>query len=202
MNHSRNVDTAVWSKDALMSTNVSVTNDSKRKKKTRKHKTKDKKKSRSTRRGPSSPSNSDDAAGWFVLQINSTLSSSRSSKAPPHGPNPTLKGSNGKKTKARSLISLRTNKSQREAMKHEEKTLTGPDAGTLQAPLSGDQANPARESLRWDGVLEDPVAEAKRIEVYKANRRKRYLASQQGVMDYLGLFKGHLESSGVITHHI
>ncbi|XP_041734857.1 protein LIAT1 [Coregonus clupeaformis] len=197
MNHSRNVDTAVWSKDALMSTNVSVTNDSKRKKKTRKHKTKDKKKSRSTRRGPSSPSNSDDAAAdkLNTEQQQVVKGSSTWSK-------PTLKGSNGKKTKARSLISLRTNKSQREAMKHEEKTLTGPDAGTLQAPLSGDQANPARESLRWDGVLEDPVAEEKRIEVYKANRRKRYLASQQGVMDYLGLFKGHLESSGVITHHI
>uniref|UniRef100_A0A8C7FBD4 Protein LIAT1 n=1 Tax=Oncorhynchus kisutch TaxID=8019 RepID=A0A8C7FBD4_ONCKI len=165
MNHSRNVDTAVWSQDALTSTNVSLTNDSKRKKK-RKHK-KDKKKSGSTRRGPSSPSNSDD-------------------------------------TKARSLTSLRNNKSQREAMKHEE-TLTRPDTGTHQAPLSWDQAgqnDPARESLRWDGVLEDPVAEAERIEVYKANRRKRYLASQQGVMDYLGLFKGHLESSSAITHNI
>jgi hypothetical protein len=89
-------------------------------------------------------------------------------------------------------------------MKHKE-TLTGPDAGTHQAPLSWDQAgqnNPARESLRWDGVLEDPVAEAERIEVYKANRRKRYLASQQGVMDYLGLFKGHMESSSAITHNI
>uniref|UniRef100_A0A674EG91 Protein LIAT1-like n=1 Tax=Salmo trutta TaxID=8032 RepID=A0A674EG91_SALTR len=157
MNHSRNVDAAVWSHDALMSTNVSLTNDSKRKKKKRKDKTKDKKKSGSTRRGPSS-----------------------------------------------SLTSLRNNKSQREAMKHEE-TLTGPDAGTHQAPLSWDQAgqnNPAKESLRWDGVLEDPVAEAERIEVYKANRRKRYLASQQGVMDYLGSFKGHLESSGAITHNI
>ncbi|XP_038829390.1 protein LIAT1 isoform X1 [Salvelinus namaycush] len=190
MNHSRNVDTAVWSQDALMSTNVSVTNDSKRKKKKR----------GSTRRGPSSPSNSDDAAADKLTnteQQQVVKGSSTRSK-------PTLKGSNSKKTKARSLTSLRNNKSQREAMKHEE-TLTGPDAGTHQAPLSWDQAgqnDPATESLRWDGVLEDPVAEAERIEVYKANRRKRYLASQQGVIDYLGLFKGHLESSGAITHNI
>lgn len=200
MNHSRNVDAAVWSHDALMSTNVSLTNDSKRKKKKRKDKTKDKKKSVSTRRGPSSPSNSDDAAADKLTnteQQQVVKGSSTRSK-------PTLKGSNSKKTKARSLTSLRNNKSQRESMKHEE-TLTGPDAGTHQAPLSWNQAgqnNPAKESLRWDGVLEDPVAEAERIEVYKANRRKRYLASQQGVMDYLGLFKGHLESSGAITHNI
>ncbi|XP_020323521.1 protein LIAT1 [Oncorhynchus kisutch] len=198
MNHSRNVDTAVWSQDALTSTNVSLTNDSKRKKK-RKHK-KDKKKSGSTRRGPSSPSNSDDAAADKLTnteQQQVVKGSSTRSK-------PTLKSSNSKKTKARSLTSLRNNKSQREAMKHEE-TLTRPDTGTHQAPLSWDQAgqnDPARESLRWDGVLEDPVAEAERIEVYKANRRKRYLASQQGVMDYLGLFKGHLESSSAITHNI
>lgn len=35
------------------------------------------------------------------------------------------------------------------------------------------------ESLRWDGILDDPQAEAERLEVYKANRRKRYLAAQQ-----------------------
>ncbi|XP_038829391.1 protein LIAT1 isoform X2 [Salvelinus namaycush] len=189
MNHSRNVDTAVWSQDALMSTNVSVTNDSKRKKKKR----------GSTRRGPSSPSNSDDAADKLTNTEQQQVVKGSSTRS-----KPTLKGSNSKKTKARSLTSLRNNKSQREAMKHEE-TLTGPDAGTHQAPLSWDQAgqnDPATESLRWDGVLEDPVAEAERIEVYKANRRKRYLASQQGVIDYLGLFKGHLESSGAITHNI
>ncbi|CAM9720726.1 unnamed protein product [Bubo scandiacus] len=30
------------------------------------------------------------------------------------------------------------------------------------------------ESLRWDGILEDPVAEEERLRVYKMNRRKRY----------------------------
>lgn len=30
------------------------------------------------------------------------------------------------------------------------------------------------ESLRWDGILEDPVAEEERLRIYKVNRRKRY----------------------------
>lgn len=30
------------------------------------------------------------------------------------------------------------------------------------------------ESLRWDGVLEDPQAERERLQVYRVNRRKRY----------------------------
>lgn len=30
------------------------------------------------------------------------------------------------------------------------------------------------ESLRWDGILEDPVAEEERLHIYKVNRRKRY----------------------------
>lgn len=39
------------------------------------------------------------------------------------------------------------------------------------------------ESLRWDGILDDPVAEAERLEVYKANRRKRYMAFKQAVLE-------------------
>lgn len=30
------------------------------------------------------------------------------------------------------------------------------------------------ESLRWDGILEDPEAEEERLSVYRVNRRKRY----------------------------
>ncbi|XP_054066062.1 protein LIAT1 [Rissa tridactyla] len=30
------------------------------------------------------------------------------------------------------------------------------------------------ESLRWDGILEDPAAEEERLRIYKMNRRKRY----------------------------
>ncbi|KAK7143840.1 hypothetical protein R3I93_014872 [Phoxinus phoxinus] len=35
-----------------------------------------------------------------------------------------------------------------------------------------------QDSLRWEGALEDPIAEAQRLEVYRANRRKRYMASR------------------------
>ncbi|KAJ3589836.1 hypothetical protein NHX12_010677 [Muraenolepis orangiensis] len=38
----------------------------------------------------------------------------------------------------------------------------------------------ARESLRWEGVLEEPLAEEERLEVYRARRRQRYLALRQG----------------------
>ncbi|XP_051536306.1 protein LIAT1-like [Myxocyprinus asiaticus] len=42
-----------------------------------------------------------------------------------------------------------------------------------------DETNQGQDSLRWEGVLEDPVAEAQRLEVYRANRHKRYMASRQ-----------------------
>lgn len=35
------------------------------------------------------------------------------------------------------------------------------------------------ESLRWEGVLNDPAAEEERIREYKINRRKRYLLAAQ-----------------------
>ncbi|XP_059911888.1 protein LIAT1 [Gadus macrocephalus] len=34
----------------------------------------------------------------------------------------------------------------------------------------------ARGSLRWEGELDDPLAEGERLELYKARRRQRYLA--------------------------
>ncbi len=37
----------------------------------------------------------------------------------------------------------------------------------------------ARESLRWQGVLEDPQAEEKRLELYRANRRQRYISHRE-----------------------
>ncbi|XP_046876665.1 protein LIAT1 isoform X2 [Hypomesus transpacificus] len=39
-----------------------------------------------------------------------------------------------------------------------------------------------KESLRWEGVLEDPLAEEKRLEVYRANRRQRYLVHRQALI--------------------
>nr|XP_055035508.1 LOW QUALITY PROTEIN: protein LIAT1 [Misgurnus anguillicaudatus] len=45
-----------------------------------------------------------------------------------------------------------------------------------------DLTHQEQDSLRWEGVLDDPVAEAQRLEVYRANRRKRYLASKQAFL--------------------
>ncbi|XP_078080901.1 uncharacterized protein LOC144501261 [Mustelus asterias] len=42
-------------------------------------------------------------------------------------------------------------------------------------------ATSINETLRWDGVLEDPVAEEERIKLYKLNRQLRYLAAQKSV---------------------
>ncbi|KAL1260800.1 hypothetical protein QQF64_008627 [Cirrhinus molitorella] len=43
----------------------------------------------------------------------------------------------------------------------------------------------SQESLRWVGVLADPVEEGKRIDIYKTNRRKRYLDAQKDLMKSL-----------------
>ncbi|KAK6316558.1 protein LIAT1-like [Coregonus clupeaformis] len=40
----------------------------------------------------------------------------------------------------------------------------------------------ATESLRWEGVLEEPLAEERRLAVYRANRRQRYLLHRQEVI--------------------
>ncbi|XP_072099860.1 protein LIAT1 [Mobula birostris] len=42
-------------------------------------------------------------------------------------------------------------------------------------------ATSVNESLRWDGVLDDPVAEEERIKLYKLNRQLRYLAAQNSM---------------------
>lgn len=36
-----------------------------------------------------------------------------------------------------------------------------------------------RESLRWEGALEDPQAEEKRLELYRASRRQRYISHRE-----------------------
>ncbi|OCT95049.1 protein LIAT1 [Xenopus laevis] len=41
------------------------------------------------------------------------------------------------------------------------------------------QGGGLNESLRWEGALDDPVAEEERIRQYKINRRKRYLLAAQ-----------------------
>uniref|UniRef100_A0A8B9ZKQ8 Uncharacterized protein n=1 Tax=Anas platyrhynchos TaxID=8839 RepID=A0A8B9ZKQ8_ANAPL len=57
-----------------------------------------------------------------------------------------------------------------EANKVLASTSTILDSGQTDLGLSA-QLN---ESLRWDGILEDPAAEEERLQIYKVNRRKRY----------------------------
>lgn len=38
------------------------------------------------------------------------------------------------------------------------------------------------ESLRWEGMLEDPRAEEERLEVYRANRRQRYVSHREALL--------------------
>ncbi|XP_033502645.1 uncharacterized protein LOC117269602 [Epinephelus lanceolatus] len=57
-----------------------------------------------------------------------------------------------------------------------------PDLLTVTNKASGELSTQARESLRWEGVLEDPQAEEKRLELYRANRRQRYIAHRDALL--------------------
>ncbi|XP_041865232.1 protein LIAT1 [Melanotaenia boesemani] len=39
-----------------------------------------------------------------------------------------------------------------------------------------------RKSLRWEGVLQDPQEEAKRLEQYRTNRRQRYITRRERLL--------------------
>ena len=70
------------------------------------------------------------------------------------------------------------------------KDLPAPLTGTNKtsrsgAPVQGyvsELSTQARESLRWEGVLEDPQAEEKRLELYRANRRLRYITHRGALL--------------------
>ncbi|XP_021271118.1 protein LIAT1 isoform X2 [Numida meleagris] len=56
------------------------------------------------------------------------------------------------------------------------------------------------ESLRWDGILEDPAAEEERLRTYRLNRRKRYgLHLQQQTPWLLGV--PHHHTTAPCSHH-
>ncbi|KAK7925768.1 hypothetical protein WMY93_008078 [Mugilogobius chulae] len=40
-------------------------------------------------------------------------------------------------------------------------------------------SGPALESVRWEGALDDPLKEEQRLEVYRDNRRQRYLRHKE-----------------------
>ncbi|XP_051258028.1 protein LIAT1 [Dicentrarchus labrax] len=55
-------------------------------------------------------------------------------------------------------------------------------SGSPEQGYAAELSTQARESLRWEGVLEDPQAEEKRLELYKANRRQRYISHREAVV--------------------
>lgn len=54
--------------------------------------------------------------------------------------------------------------------------------GGCGAPAQGGVDHLGGESLRWEGVLDDPQAEEKRLEVYRANRRQRYILHREALL--------------------
>lgn len=62
-------------------------------------------------------------------------------------------------------------------------TRGGGDAGggTVQGYVA-ELSTQARDSLRWEGALEDPQAEEERMELYRANRRQRYISHREALL--------------------
>ncbi|XP_038565498.1 protein LIAT1 isoform X1 [Micropterus salmoides] len=56
-------------------------------------------------------------------------------------------------------------------------------SGAPQLQYLAELSTQARESLRWEGVLEDPQHEEKRLELYRANRRQRYIAHREALVN-------------------
>ncbi|XP_041949776.1 protein LIAT1 [Alosa sapidissima] len=134
-------------------------NKCKKKKKKEKTSDSDKKKANKSNRGThkeddsSSPPNSEDT--------DKQPPDAKSSSSLPKG------GQTKSKTSKRS-------KKLKKSVSNQE-TALAPSAEKTKAEVSTESL----ESLRWEGVLDDPQAEAERLEVYKANRRKRYLAARK-----------------------
>ncbi|XP_026183617.1 protein LIAT1 [Mastacembelus armatus] len=56
------------------------------------------------------------------------------------------------------------------------------DHGALSQGYMTELNTRVRESLRWEGELDDRQAEEKRLELYRANRRKRYIAHREALL--------------------
>ncbi|KAJ1185844.1 hypothetical protein NDU88_002631 [Pleurodeles waltl] len=73
--------------------------------------------------------------------------------------------------------------SRRTAKKDERKALSSSSSSASSSHPVQELSDQINESLRWEGVLDDPLAEEERIRQYKANRRRRYLlAANSGSM--------------------
>ncbi|XP_023144565.2 protein LIAT1 isoform X2 [Amphiprion ocellaris] len=96
------------------------------------------------------------------------------SPAQPQGQLPKLRASSKKSRE-------RLGSSDRRSKKHLKDS---PESGSG-APVQGyvtELSVQARESLRWEGALQDPQAEAKRLEQYRTNRRQRYIAHREALL--------------------
>ncbi|KAJ8266742.1 hypothetical protein GJAV_G00134190 [Gymnothorax javanicus] len=137
----------------------------------KKKKKSDKKKSsgRSKKRGHSStPSHSDDAD----KQLSEVIASSSSMQSGPDVERTSVQRAEVMGTAARPCMEARS----RDIQEGE-----GPTVAASPDPHPEDIAHNSQcqESLRWEGVLADPLAEEERMELYRANRRRRYYLSAQ-----------------------
>ncbi|CAL1573147.1 unnamed protein product [Knipowitschia caucasica] len=115
---------------------------------------KKKKKKKSRKSDSTSPKDADKPEPPVLLSI-----------TPPQPPLPKLKASPKKDSKKGSR-------------KSKKPLLLAPGSSveSFLSRLSGE----ARETVRWEGALEDPEMEEQRLEVYKANRRERYVQEREG----------------------
>ncbi|XP_036624581.1 protein LIAT1 [Trichosurus vulpecula] len=86
------------------------------------------------------------------------------------------KGDGSSKDSSSKLESMKDIKREKEENKHLSYSSSG-NAAFSSAEVDESLSTKINESLRWEGVLEDPVAEEERIRIYKLNRRKRYRLS-------------------------
>ncbi|KAK9536482.1 hypothetical protein VZT92_006257 [Zoarces viviparus] len=93
----------------------------------------------------------------------------------PRGQLPKLRAS-GKKDGERLACSGRRSK------KHPMDSPAVRPSTTITSDVGPLSAQASRESLRWEGVLKDPQAEEKRLELYRANRRQRYIAHRDTLL--------------------
>ncbi|XP_062867908.1 protein LIAT1 [Trichomycterus rosablanca] len=144
---------------------------SKEGKKKKKHPTKEKTKTQPEvkKRGhPSTPSNSDDSEKQQTEQWTSTEKNSDQKQSKGH-------------VKERGSRNCRKSKTTQTVV---EEAPAPPKEEETEVIIQ------TQDSLRWEGVLDDPVAEAERLEVYKANRRKRYMAFRPTLVDNIQLDLG------------
>lgn len=59
---------------------------------------------------------------------------------------------------------------------------TGGSGAQAEGNTVDDLCVQTKESLRWEGVLEDTQAEERRLELYRANRRQRYVSHREALL--------------------